>query len=87
LDEDDLADLRGRKIGFVFESFNLVARTSAAEAELQRPRQHLRQRREPQHDGLPNRQRRLHAPAHVPAAERRDRRHRHDLTAFTCDRS
>ncbi len=27
--EDDLADLRNRKIGFVFQSFNLVARTTA----------------------------------------------------------
>ena len=29
MDEDDLADLRNRKIGFVFQSFNLVAHTSA----------------------------------------------------------
>jgi putative ABC transport system ATP-binding protein len=29
MDEDDLSDLRNRKIGFVFQAFNLVARTSA----------------------------------------------------------
>ncbi len=29
LDEDDLSDLRSRKIGFIFQSFNLVSRTSA----------------------------------------------------------
>jgi putative ABC transport system ATP-binding protein len=28
-DEDDLADLRNREIGFVFQSFNLIARTRA----------------------------------------------------------
>jgi putative ABC transport system ATP-binding protein len=28
IDEDDLSDLRNRKIGFVFQSFNLIARTS-----------------------------------------------------------
>jgi putative ABC transport system ATP-binding protein len=29
MDQDDLSDLRNRKIGFVFQSFNLVARTTA----------------------------------------------------------
>jgi putative ABC transport system ATP-binding protein len=29
LDQDDLSDLRNRKIGFIFQSFNLVPRTAA----------------------------------------------------------
>lgn len=31
MEKDELADVRNRKIGFVFQSFNLLARTTAAE--------------------------------------------------------
>ncbi len=31
MDKDELAELRNRKIGFIFQSFNILARTSAIE--------------------------------------------------------
>ena len=48
MDEDDLSDLRNRKIGFVFQSFNLVARTSAA-ANVELPLAYARVPREERH--------------------------------------
>ena len=37
LNDDDLADIRNRKIGFVFQSFNLLPRVMAGVAELKVP--------------------------------------------------
>jgi putative ABC transport system ATP-binding protein len=63
--EDDLADLRNRKIGFVFQSFNLVARTTAV-ANVELPLAYA---------GLGRRQRRARATAALTAVGMRDRMH------------
>jgi putative ABC transport system ATP-binding protein len=63
MDEDDLSDLRNRKIGFVFQSFNLVPRTSAL-ANVELPLAYAR---------LPREQRRRRAAAALTAVGMRDR--------------
>jgi putative ABC transport system ATP-binding protein len=63
--EDDLADLRNRKIGFVFQSFNLVARTSAL-ANVELPLAYA---------GLGRRERRARAVAALAAVGMEDRLH------------
>jgi putative ABC transport system ATP-binding protein len=63
--EDDLADLRNRKIGFVFQAFNLVARTTAL-ANVELPLSYA---------GLPRAQRRCRATAALEAVGMGDRLH------------
>jgi putative ABC transport system ATP-binding protein len=63
--EDDLADLRNRKIGFVFQSFNLVPRTSAV-ANVELPLAYA---------GVGRRERRRRAVAALTAVGMRDRLH------------
>jgi len=63
--EDDLADLRNRKIGFVFQSFNLVARTTAL-ANVELPLAYA---------GLGRRERRGRAVAALAAVGLEDRLH------------
>jgi putative ABC transport system ATP-binding protein len=63
--EDDLADLRNRKIGFVFQSFNLVPRTSAL-ANVELPLAYA---------GLGRRERRRRATAALTAVGMADRLH------------
>jgi putative ABC transport system ATP-binding protein len=63
--DDDLADLRNRKIGFVFQSFNLVARTTAL-ANVELPLAYA---------GLGRRERRTRAIAALAAVGMEDRLH------------
>jgi putative ABC transport system ATP-binding protein len=71
MEEDELADLRNRKIGFVFQSFNLVPRTSAlANVELplayaRLPREDRRQRAARALTQVGMRDRVHHAPAEL----------------------
>jgi putative ABC transport system ATP-binding protein len=65
MDEDDLADLRNRKIGFIFQSFNLVARTSAL-ANVELPLAYA---------GVPREERRRRAARALAQVGMRDRLH------------
>jgi putative ABC transport system ATP-binding protein len=64
-DEDDLADVRNRKLGFVFQSYNLVARTAAL-ANVELPLAYA---------GLPRAERRRRALAALDAVGMADRVH------------
>jgi putative ABC transport system ATP-binding protein len=65
MDEDDLSDLRNRKIGFVFQSFNLVPRTTAL-ANVELPLAYAR---------VPRDERRRRAAAALIEVGMRDRAH------------
>ena len=67
LSRDDLADIRNQKIGFVFQGFNLLSRTSALE-NVELPMLYMRQRMA----GRSQRERALKALAAVGLAERAD---------------
>jgi putative ABC transport system ATP-binding protein len=67
LDRDELADIRNQKIGFVFQGFNLLSRTSALE-NVELPMLYTRQRMR----GSDQRQRALRALAAVGLGERAD---------------
>jgi putative ABC transport system ATP-binding protein len=67
LDRDELADIRNQKIGFVFQGFNLLARTSALE-NVELPMLYTRQRL----SGSSQRERALKALDTVGLADRAD---------------
>src|SRR5580765_2130927 len=67
LDRDELADIRNQKIGFVFQGFNLLARTTALE-NVELPMLYTRQRLE----NSEQRQRAVKALEVVGLAERAD---------------
>src|ERR1044071_3107230 len=67
LDRDELADIRNQKIGFVFQGFNLLARTSALE-NVELPMLYARKRI----DGQTQRERALKALDIVGLSQRAD---------------
>ena len=67
LNRDELADIRNQKIGFIFQGFNLLARTSALE-NVELPMLYMRQRLE----GATQRERALQALDIVGLANRAD---------------